>query len=80
MWYNNEDGSLHPIAKDDARGARLREAFVNGNYDETAKEDELLPECAKRFQSLSASGDANHQVVACCLAQPSSVPNTTSSK
>ena len=53
MWYNNEDGSLHPIAGDDARGALLREAFVNGNYHEIAKENEVLPECVKRFQNVS---------------------------
>ena len=53
MWYDGEDGNLHPIAADDARGAQLREALVNGKYQEIANEDEVLPECVKRFQNVS---------------------------
>jgi hypothetical protein len=44
---------LHPIAKDDDRGHLLREALVNGKYDDVATAADALPECARRFLKVS---------------------------
>ena len=51
IWYRNANGGLHPIAQDNERGFTLREAFVNGTYDEVAGEGEELPACAARFKT-----------------------------